>query len=178
MSKDKVAVPAAPGVPAPAGKGNASSGDDSSMRVARTLDVKAIKKALPHRYPFLLVDRVEVLEGDKKAVGTKCVTVNEPFFPGHFPDHPVMPGVLIVEAMAQTAATMVLSQPGYAGKLAYFMGIDGAKFRQPVFPGSVLKLHLEALRVGRVGKFRGEAFVDGKLAAEADLSFALVDQQG
>ncbi|HAM34343.1 MAG TPA: 3-hydroxyacyl-[acyl-carrier-protein] dehydratase FabZ [Elusimicrobia bacterium] len=143
----------------------------------RTLDTKAIRKAIPHRYPFLLIDRVDILEEDKKAVGTKCVTVNEPFFPGHFPEHPVMPGVLIIEAMAQTAAAMMLSKPAYAGKLAYFMGIDGAKFRQPVFPGSVLKLHLEALRLGRAGKFRGQAIVEGKLAAEAEILFALVDQE-
>jgi beta-hydroxyacyl-ACP dehydratase FabZ len=146
--------------------------------VERTLDIKAIRKAIPHRYPFLLVDRVEVLAGGKRVVGTKCVTADEPFFVGHFPEHPVMPGVLILESMAQTAAAMVLSRPNFSGKLAYFMGIDGAKFRQPVFPGSVLKLHLEELRVGRIGKFRGEAFVDGKLAAEAELTFAVVDQEG
>ncbi len=145
--------------------------------VAKTMDIKAIRKAIPHRYPFLLVDRVEILEGGKRVVGTKCVTADEPFFTGHFPEHPVMPGVLIVEAMAQTAAAMVLSRPDFAGKLAYFMGIDGAKFRLPVFPGSVLRLHLEALRVGRIGKFRGEAYVDGKLAAEAVLTFAVIDQE-
>lgn len=144
----------------------------------RTLDIKAVQKAIPHRYPFLLIDRVDVLEEDKRSIGTKCVTVNEPFFAGHFPGHPVMPGVLIVEAMAQTACAMMLSKPGLEGKLAYFLGIDGAKFRQPVFPGNVLKLHLEAMRLGRAGKFRGEAFVDGKLAAEAEITFALVDKEG
>jgi beta-hydroxyacyl-ACP dehydratase FabZ len=143
---------------------------------ARSLDIRAIQAAIPHRYPFLLIDRVDVVEEDKKAVGTKCVTVNEPFFAGHFPGHPVMPGVLIIEAMAQTACAMVLSKPGYAGKLAYFMGIEGVKFRAPVFPGSVLKLHMEALRIGRAGKFLGQAFVDGKLVAEAALTFALVDK--
>jgi 3-hydroxyacyl-[acyl-carrier-protein] dehydratase len=142
--------------------------------VVKTMDIKAIRKAIPHRYPFLLVDKVEVFEGGKLVVGTKCVTTNEPFFQGHFPEHPVMPGVLIVEAMAQTAAAMVLSRPDFAGKLAYFMGIDGAKFRLPVFPGSVLRMHLEAQRVGRIGKFRGDAYVDGKLAAEAVLTFAVV----
>ena len=145
--------------------------------VAKTMDIRAIRKAIPHRYPFLLVDKVELLEGGKLVIGTKCVTTNEPFFAGHFPEHPVMPGVLIMEAMAQTAAAMVLSRPDFAGKLAYFMGIDEAKFRLPVFPGSVLKLHLEAQRVGRIGKFRGEAYVDGKLAAEAILTFAVVDKE-
>ena len=145
--------------------------------VAKTMDIQAIRKAIPHRYPFLLVDKVEVMDGGKLVVGTKCVTADEPFFTGHFPEHPVMPGVLILESMAQTAAAMVLSRPDFAGKLAYFMGIDEAKFRQPVFPGSVLRLHLQAQRVGRIGKFRGEAYVDGKLAAEAVLTFAVVDKE-
>jgi 3-hydroxyacyl-[acyl-carrier-protein] dehydratase len=145
--------------------------------VVKTMDIKAIRKAIPHRYPFLLVDKVELLEGGKLVVGTKCVTADEPFFSGHFPEDPVMPGVLILESMAQTAAAMVLSRPDFAGKLAYFMGIDEAKFRQPVFPGSVLRLHLEARRVGRIGKFRGDAYVDGKLAAEAVLTFAVVDRE-
>lgn len=144
----------------------------------RVLDTMAIMKAIPHRYPFLLVDRVEILEEDKRAVGTKCVTVNEPFFPGHFPDRPVMPGVLIVEALAQTAAAMLLSKdsPAFKDKLALFMGIDEARFRAPVLPGMVLKLHISVLRLGKVGKFRGEAFVDGKLAAEAVMMFAMVDK--
>ena len=147
------------------------------QKVIRTLDISAIKKAIPHRYPFLLVDKIEVTEEDKKAVGTKCVTINEPFFQGHFPEHPVMPGVLIIEALAQTACAMLLSKEGLENKLAYFMGIHGAKFRAPVFPGAVLKLHIEILRLGRADKFRGEAFVEGKLAAEAEMTFALVDKQ-
>jgi len=145
--------------------------------VARTLDIRAILNAIPHRYPFLLIDQVEIMADGKHVIGTKCVSANEPFFQGHFPGHPVMPGVLIVEAMAQTAAAMVLSRPDFAGKLAYFMGIDDAKFRQPVFPGSVLKMHLEALRIGRIGKFRGQAFVGDKLAAEGQLTFAVVDKE-
>jgi len=145
--------------------------------VVQTMDIRAIRKAIPHRYPFLLIDKVELLEGGKLVVGTKCVTADEPFFVGHFPERPVMPGVLILESMAQTAAAMVLSRADFAGKLAYFIGIDEAKFRQPVLPGCVLKLHLEAQRVGRVGKFRGDAYVDGKLVAEAVLTFAVVDQE-
>ncbi len=145
---------------------------------ARVIDIKAIKKAIPHRYPFLLVDRVEITEEDKRAVGTKCVTVNEPFFQGHFPDHPVMPGVLVVEALAQTACVLQLSSKAIPeGKVAYFMGINEAKFRQPVFPGSVLKLHVEMLRSGRVGKFRGEAYVDAKLVAEGEMTFAIADKE-
>ena len=142
----------------------------------RTIDIAGIRKAIPHRYPFLLVDRVDVLEEDKKAVGTKCVTINEEFFQGHFPDHPAMPGVLIIEALAQTACVMLLSKGGYEGKIAYFMGISEAKFRNPVLPGSVLKLHIEVLRLGRAGKFKGEAYTDGKLAAEGEMTFALVDK--
>ena len=145
--------------------------------VLRTVEINAIRKAIPHRYPFLLVDRVEVLEEDKKCVGTKMVTINEEFFQGHFPGQPIMPGVLILEALAQTACVMLLSKGGFENKIAFFMGIDGAKFRTPVLPGSVLKLHIEVLRLGRAGKFRGEAFVDGKLAAEAEMTFALVDKQ-
>ena len=145
--------------------------------VLRTVEINAIRKAIPHRYPFLLVDRVEVLEEDKKCVGTKMVTINEEFFQGHFPNQPIMPGVLILEALAQTACVMLLSKGGFENKIAFFMGIDGAKFRTPVLPGSVLKLHIEVLRLGRAGKFRGEAFVDGKLAAEAEMTFALVDKQ-
>ncbi|HVA66559.1 MAG TPA: 3-hydroxyacyl-ACP dehydratase FabZ [Elusimicrobiota bacterium] len=142
----------------------------------RTLGIAEIRKAIPHRYPFLLIDKVEILEEDKKAVGTKCVTINEPFFQGHFPEHPVMPGVLILEALAQTACAMLLSKGAYEGKIAYFMGIDGAKFRNPVFPPGVLKLNVEILRLGRAGKFRGEAHLDGKVAAEAEMTFAVVDK--
>ena len=152
-----------------------SSAAPKTSAPARTLGIKEIRQSIPHRFPFLLVDKVEIIEEDKKAVGTKCVTINEPFFSGHFPEHPVMPGVLILEALAQTAATMLLSKPEYAGKIAYFMGIDAAKFRSPVFPGSVLKLEVEVLRLGRAGKFRGRAFADGTLAAEGEMTFAVVE---
>ena len=142
----------------------------------RVLDTVAIQKAIPHRYPFLLVDRVEVLEEDKRCVGTKMVTINEPFFQGHFPGYPIMPGVLICEAMAQTACVALLSKAEYQGKLAVFMGIEEAKFRGQVQPGMTLKMNIEVLRLGRAGKFRGEAFVDGKLVAEATMTFATVDK--
>jgi len=147
-----------------------------SKPAIRTIDIHGIQKAIPHRYPFLLVDRVEVLEEDKFCVGTKMVTFNEPHFTGHFPDMPVMPGVLIVEALAQAACVMLLSKGGFENKLAMFMGIEEAKFRAPVLPGMVLKLNIEILRLGRAGKFRGEAMVDGKLAAEAVMTFAVVDR--
>lgn len=146
-----------------------------SQQPLRVVDIAGIRKAIPHRYPFLLVDQVEILEENKRAVGTKMVTINEPFFQGHFPDFPVMPGVLIVEALAQTACVLLLSQGAQEGKLGMFMGINEAKFRQAVTPGTVLKLHVEMLRTGRVGKFRGEAYVDGKLAAEGEMTFAVVD---
>ncbi|UPT74058.1 MAG: 3-hydroxyacyl-ACP dehydratase FabZ [Elusimicrobiota bacterium] len=142
----------------------------------RSLDINGVKKAIPHRYPLLLVDRIDVLVEDKYCIGTKMVTANEHFFEGHFPGQPVMPGVLIVESMAQTACAMLLSKGGFENKIAFFMGIDEAKFRVPVLPGSVLKHHIEILRLGRAGKFKGEAYVDGKLAAEATMTFALVDK--
>ncbi len=144
----------------------------------RSLDIMGIKKAIPHRYPFLLIDKIEVIQEDKYCIGIKMVTANEHFFEGHFPDRPIMPGVLIIESMAQTACAMLLSKNGFENKnkIAFFMGIDEAKFRAPVLPGTMLKHHIEVLRLGRAGKFRGEAFVDGKMVAEATMTFALVDK--
>ncbi|MEK7388687.1 MAG: 3-hydroxyacyl-ACP dehydratase FabZ [Elusimicrobiota bacterium] len=147
-----------------------------SSAPVRSLDITGVKKAIPHRYPFLLVDRIEVIEEDKYCVGIKMVSTNEHFFEGHFPGQPVMPGVLIIESMAQTACAMLLSKGGYENKIAFFMGIDEAKFRAPVLPGSVLKHHIEILRLGRAGKFKGESYVDGKMVAEATMTFALVDK--
>tara|TARA_Y100001934_G_scaffold246404_1_gene305395 strand:- start:703 stop:1179 length:477 start_codon:yes stop_codon:yes gene_type:complete len=143
-----------------------------------TADIKRIKEMIPHRYPILLIDRVEEIEKSTRAVGVKCVTVNEPFFQGHFPDMPVMPGVLIVEAMAQTSAVLVVDTLGkeFEGKLVYFMTIDNARFRNPVVPGDVLKLEVTVVRSrGMVWKFDGKATVDGKLCAEATFSAMIID---
>jgi len=144
---------------------------------ASNIDIHSIMKIMPHRYPFLLVDRIIELT-EKRVVGIKNVTINEPFFTGHFPNHPIMPAVLIIEAMAQTGGILLLSSvdnPG--GKLVYFMGIDGAKFRKPVLPGDTLRFELELLRLKtRTCKMRGRAFVGEDLVAEADLLSMIVDR--
>ncbi len=142
------------------------------------LDITQIQAILPHRYPFLLVDRIVDYTPGKRVVGLKNVTLNEPFFTGHFPGAPVMPGVLIVEAMAQTAGVMMLaSLPDRETKLVFFTGINGAKFRRPVVPGDQLRLELTVLKLRpRYIKLRGEAYVDGQLVAEAEISSALVDR--
>lgn len=138
------------------------------------LDVREIQRLLHHRYPFLLVDRIVELEEGKRAVGIKNVTVNEPFFQGHFPGEPVMPAVLILEAMAQVGAVAVLKIPGNENKGAYFTGIDKARFRQRVVPGDCLRLEMELTRIrGSMGKGKGRATVDGNLVAEAEMMFYL-----
>ncbi len=147
------------------------------MSETKTADIHLIKRIIPHRYPFLMIDRVDDIVGTDSATGIKNVTVNEPHFEGHFPVEPVMPGVLIVEALAQTAAVMV--GVGYdladKGALVYFMGIDGAKFRRKVVPGDVLKLHVETRRGGgKVWKFEGRAEVDGDLACECEFTAMVV----
>ena len=141
-------------------------------------DINAIKKILPHRYPFLLVDKIVDFELDKRIVGVKNVTVNEPFFEGHFPGQPIMPGVLILEAMAQTGGILLLNGvENPDGKLVYFMSINNAKFRKPVLPGDQLMLELEMVsRRSKICQMRGKAYVEGQLAAEADLSAAIVDR--
>lgn len=132
---------------------------------------------LPHRYPFLLVDRITGVIPGKSATGIKNVTVNEPYFQGHFPGYPVMPGVLIVEALAQVGAFAILSMPEHRGKIALFTGIDKLRFKQQVVPGDVLELELEVLKLrGTVGKGRGVATVNGKVAAAGELMFALIDR--
>lgn len=135
---------------------------------------------LPHRYPFLLVDRIVEYEEMRRIVGIKNVTINEPYFQGHFPGVPIMPGVLIVEAMAQVGGFLVFkSLPDKHKKLVYFMGIENCRFRKPVYPGDQLRVEMTVIRVKtRVGKLDGKAFVDGRLAASAEIMFTLVDKPG
>ena len=143
------------------------------------LDSVEIRKTLPHRYPFLLIDRIPELEPGRRAVGIKNVTINEYFFQGHFPRQPVMPGVLIVEAMAQTAAVLVAHTLGKSaeGKLVYFMSVDGARFRRPVVPGDQMHIHVRKDRSrGNVWKFYGEAKVAGKTCAEATITAMIRDE--
>jgi 3-hydroxyacyl-[acyl-carrier-protein] dehydratase len=141
------------------------------------MTVNEIMKVLPHRYPFLLVDRIVALEPGKSATGIKNVTINEPFFQGHFPDQPIMPGVLIVEAMAQVAGVMAF-RSGMEGKSVYFMSIDNVKFRRPVVPGDQVKLEIKALKQrGNVWKFSGTASVDGKLVSEAEFTAMVTDRE-
>lgn len=135
-----------------------------------TMDINEIMDIIPHRYPFLLIDRIKELEAGKRARGIKNVTINEPFFQGHFPGHPIMPGVLLVEAMAQVGAILAFKSSNVKDKVVYFMGIDKARFRRPVLPGDTVELVLEVKKQrGPIWIFKGEAFVDGKLAAEAEL---------
>jgi 3-hydroxyacyl-[acyl-carrier-protein] dehydratase len=152
--------------------------DRPASTVIGPLDIKRVMAALPHRYPMLLVDRVESLDPDKGIVAIKAVTINEPFFQGHFPGRPIMPGVLIVEALAQAAGVLAVEALGLAGsgKLVYFMAIESAKFRVPVEPGVLLRLEVEFVQKrASVCKFAGRASVDGKLAAEASFTAMIAD---
>ena len=138
------------------------------------LDIKEIQKILPHRYPFLLIDRVLEMEEGKRCVALKNVTMNEPFFQGHFPQEPVMPGVLIIEALAQTGAVAMLSMEEFKGKIAFFGGIDKAKYRGKVVPGDTLRLEVEMIKIKRnAGIGKGIAYVDGKKVAEGELTFMI-----
>jgi 3-hydroxyacyl-[acyl-carrier-protein] dehydratase len=154
---------------------------DPQSEPVTTADIQLIQRIIPHRYPFLLVDKVRDIEGTSSAVGIKNVTMNEPHFQGHFPGIPIMPGVTIIEAMAQTAAIMVGVTMEMMDKnmLVYFMGIDGCKFRRKVGPGDVLEMRIDTLRGkpgGKVWKFKGVATVEGEMAAEAEFT-AMMDMQ-
>lgn len=141
------------------------------------LNAQQIMEILPHRPPFLLVDRIVELEAGVRAVGVKQVTINEPFFVGHFPGYPIMPGVLIVEALAQVGAVALLNQADFAGKLALFAGIDGVRFKKPVTPGDTLRLEVTLEKMRRIiGKGRGVATVNDVVVAEGELTFAVVDR--
>ena len=153
----------------------------SEVKAETTLgsaDIARIMSLLPHRYPFLLVDRITDMDRDETCVGLKNVTINEPFFQGHFPRYPVMPGVLIIEALAQTAGALCVHNAGVTDipQIVYFMGIDKAKFRKPVVPGDQLFLHVKKIRSrGPVWRFYGEAKVNGNIVAEAEISAMIVD---
>jgi 3-hydroxyacyl-[acyl-carrier-protein] dehydratase len=145
--------------------------------VKATLGPAKIRELIPHRYPFLLVDKIEEIEPGVRAVGLKNVTQNEPFFQGHFPDYPVMPGVLIIEAMAQVGAVGVMAGGEHRDRLALFAGIDGVRFRRQVLPGDVLRMEVEITRLkGMVGRGKGRATVDGERVCEAELMFAFADR--
>jgi UDP-3-O-[3-hydroxymyristoyl] N-acetylglucosamine deacetylase/3-hydroxyacyl-[acyl-carrier-protein] dehydratase len=140
------------------------------------LDVNDVMKLLPHRFPFLMVDRVVNIEGENKCTGVKSVTINEPFFPGHFPGHPIMPGVLQLEAMAQVGSILILRLPGWAGKIGYFMSADEVKFRKPVVPGDTLFIEVEMTqRKKAIVKARGRCIVNNEVVSEATMLFGVVD---
>jgi 3-hydroxyacyl-[acyl-carrier-protein] dehydratase len=158
---------------------NADSATATEDAALGACDIARIMQAIPHRYPFLLVDRVVDIRANHSATGIKNVTINENFFQGHFPTHPVFPGVLIIESMAQTAAVLVVETlgPSAAGKLVYFMTVEGAKFRKPVVPGDQLRIHVvKEKQRGSIWKFSAEAKVDGKVVAEATYSAMILDK--
>jgi 3-hydroxyacyl-[acyl-carrier-protein] dehydratase len=151
----------------------------ASRQQASTLDIMRVMEMIPHRYPFLMIDRVVEVISDVSCVGVKNVSINEAFFQGHFPRQPVLPGVLVIEAMAQTAAVLVVYTlgPESEGKLVYFMSVDDARFRRPVFPGDQVRIHVSKERNrGNVWKFRGEAKVEGVLVAEATFAAMIRDE--
>ncbi len=159
-----------------AGGSNGTAVTDAAKDV---VDIARIMHAIPHRYPFLLIDRVVDLVRNRSAVGVKNVSINEPFFQGHFPNHPVMPGVLVIESMAQTAAVLVVETlgPEAAGKVVYFMSIEGAKFRRPVVPGDQLRIHIEKERSrGNVWKFHAIARVEGISVAQATYAAMIMER--
>ena len=144
------------------------------MTTSTVLDAVEIMKIIPHRYPFLLVDRIEELEAGKRGVGIKNVTMGDPFFQGHFPDYPVMPGVLIVEALAQVGAVAMLTLDEYRGKIAFFAGLDNVRFKRQVKPGDTLRLEVELGQIRRnIGSGSGLATVNGEVACKGDFMFAI-----
>jgi 3-hydroxyacyl-[acyl-carrier-protein] dehydratase len=158
---------------------SAGSTPEGSGATVGTYDIARIMQAIPHRFPFLLVDRVVDIHPNVSATGIKNVSINENFFQGHFPQHPVLPGVLIIESMAQTAAVLVVETlgPSAQGKLVYFMTVDNAKFRKPVVPGDQMHVHVRKERQrGNIWKFAAEAKVDGKVVAEATYAAMILDR--
>ena len=154
--------------------------EETSAKTLMSADIARIMKLLPHRYPFLLIDKMIDMDGEESGTAIKNVTINEPFFQGHFPGKPVMPGVLLVEAMAQAAGTLVLNHLGdeHAGKLVFFMSIDKARFRKPVLPGDVVHFHVKlSNKRAPVWKYWAEAHVDGKKVAEAEIGAMLMNER-
>jgi 3-hydroxyacyl-[acyl-carrier-protein] dehydratase len=151
---------------------------EETRGVLGVADLKEILTLLPHRYPFLLVDKIVDIDGDNSAVGIKNVTVNEPQFTGHFPDQPIMPGVLLIEGMAQTAGAICARKTGSGSNLVYFMTIDNARFRKPVVPGDRVEYHVvKQKQRGNIWKFHCDAKVDGQLVAEADIGAMIVNKE-
>jgi 3-hydroxyacyl-[acyl-carrier-protein] dehydratase len=156
---------------------NDSISDNSETSIKQTFNIQEIHQLLPHRYPFALVDRIIDYVPGKQAVGIKNVTFNEPYFPGHIPDFPLMPGVLMVEAMAQVGGIVLIQLPGMKGKFFAFAGIDKVRFRRPVVPGDRLTMTVEllSLKQNRIAKMQGRAEVDGELAVKGEMMFSLID---
>lgn len=173
----KKALPALSTLPSQPPPGRQTRGAEEQLVPVRVLlDIEAIQRILPHRYPFLLVDKIIEIEENKRIVGIKNVTINEPFFPGHFPERPIMPGVFIVEALAQTAGVLMLKKPENQGKIAYLAAIDKVRLRKPVVPGDQLRLEIKVKKLrSKTGKIESQALVEGKVVAEAELIFSLVE---
>ena len=151
---------------------------EETKAVLGVAELRDILRLLPHRYPFLLVDKIIDIDGDNSAIGIKNVTVNEPQFTGHFPDHPIMPGVLLIEGMAQTAGAICARKSGSGSDLVYFMTIDNARFRKPVVPGDRVEFHVAKQKQrGNIWKFHCDAKVDGQLVAEADIGAMIVKKE-